>query len=91
MKKDRYSDEEFVSMSELPIWAQEDATKNFQWRILDDAKAKELHIELIEIKEGRALLSIEAAYIQHGMSFDEYITFIQEKGIVVNGAFRKGV
>ena len=90
MRKDRYSEEELAAMADdIPIWAREDLTKNFQWRILNEEEANKYHIELIELTEGRALLSIDAAYIPSGMSFEEYIKFIQDTGIVMNMSFGK--
>ena len=90
MRKDRYSEEELAAMADdIPIWAREDLTKNFQWRIIDLEKAKELRVELIELTEGRALLSIDAAHIPSGMSFEDYLKFLVKTGVVINDSSNK--
>ena len=90
MRKDRYSEEELAAMADdIPIWAREDLTKNFQWRILNEEEANKYHIELIELTEGRALLSIDAAHIPIGMSFEDYLEFLVKTGVVINDSSNK--
>ncbi len=51
-----------------------------KWKIVDNEKAKELHLE-----ELSGTLVINLADIPSGMSIEEYLNFIQEKNIVIMG------
>ena len=51
-----------------------------KWKIVDNEKAKELHLE-----ELSGTLVIHLADIPSGMSIEEYLNFIQEKNVVIMG------
>ena len=51
-----------------------------KWKIVDNEKAKELHLE-----ELSGTLVINLADIPSGMSIEEYLNFIQEKNVVIMG------
>lgn len=51
-----------------------------KWKIVDNEKAKELHLE-----ELSGTLVIHLAGIPSGMSIEEYLNFIQEKNVVIMG------
>lgn len=51
-----------------------------KWKIVDNEKAKELHLE-----ELSGTLVIHLADIPYGMSIEEYLDFIQEKNVVIMG------
>lgn len=51
-----------------------------KWKIVDNEKAKELHLE-----ELSGTLVIYLADILSGMSIEEYLNFIQEKNVVIMG------
>lgn len=61
-------------------------TDNFKWIILNEEKAKQLHIEVINLDDGSSILSIDWRYIPNGISPEEYIKYIQDKKIAINGA-----
>ena len=51
-----------------------------KWKIVDNEKAKELHLE-----ELSGTLVIHLADIPSGMSIEKYLNFIQEKNVVIMG------
>lgn len=51
-----------------------------KWKIVDNEKAKELHLE-----ELSGALVIHLADIPSSMSIEEYLNFIQEKNVVIMG------
>ena len=51
-----------------------------KWKIVDNEKAKKLHLE-----ELSGTLVIHLADIPSGMSIEEYLNFIQEKNVVIMG------
>ena len=50
-----------------------------KWKIVDRKKASEIHLETLDC----GLLIINLKNIPAGMSIEEYIKYIQEKGIVL--------
>lgn len=50
-----------------------------KWKIVNRKKASELHLETLDC----GLLIINLKNIPAGMSIEEYIKYIQEKGIVL--------
>ena len=64
-------------------------TSKFKWVILDTGKAKQQQIQLINITENKAVLSIDKSAVPPGMSIIDYIEWIQETGIVVNSSFKR--
>ena len=62
----------------------EACTDNFKWVILDEARAKKLHIQLIKITKDKALLLVDLTYIPPNMYILDYLEWIQETGIVLN-------
>ena len=67
----------------------EDRTKNFSnlplisWKIVDKERATQENLELIDLGNGRTLLSIKLSNLPKGMSVVDYIEFIQRTGIVM--------
>ena len=59
-------------------------TSKFNWMILDEEKAKELHIDIIKIDENHAIISADIAFIPDGVSIEEYYDYLQETGILIN-------
>ena len=57
---------------------------NCHWMILDEEKAKELHIDIIKIDENHAIISADIAFIPDGVSIEEYYDYLQETGILIN-------
>ena len=57
---------------------------NCHWMILDEEKAKELHIDIIKIDENHAIISADIAFIPDGVSIEEYCDYLQETGILIN-------
>ena len=51
-----------------------------KWKIVDNEKAKKLHLE-----ELSGTLVINLADIPSGISIEEYLNFIQEKNVVIMG------
>ena len=64
-------------------------TSKFKWVIVDAGKAKRQRIQLINIAENKAVLSIDTSAVPPGMSIVDYIERIQETGIVVNNSFKR--
>ena len=52
--------------------------RTMKWKIVDNEKAKELHLE-----ELSGILVIDIVNIPSGMSIEEYLDFIQEKNVVI--------
>lgn len=54
------------------------ATMN-NWKILEEDRAKELHIE---VKEGTLIINVR--YIPRYMSVEKFLDYIQKKNIVIS-------
>ena len=54
---------------------------NCHWAILDEKKAKELHIDIIKIDENHAIINADIAFIPNGISIEKYCNYLQERTI----------